>query len=124
MSQKILIVDDNPEILELLGRKLSMEGYTVANVSKGLEVLDKAKEFRPEFILMDIVLEDIDGAEAVRQLQTDVLTQDIPVIFLSGIVVNNGDGQSSGIKVGERHYPALGKPFAFKELMDKIKAIR
>lgn len=119
--KKVLVVDDNLEILELVTRKLRSEGFEVSNLSQGEEVLRVTKEFKPDLILMDIVLEDIDGADAVRRLQEDAETQEIPVIFLSGIVTEDEDEKEATIKVGDRMYPALGKPFSFNELMEKME---
>ncbi|HLF17550.1 MAG TPA: response regulator [Candidatus Omnitrophota bacterium] len=121
--RKILIVDDNKDISELLSHKLKSEGFNVSTLSEGQEVLKKAKDFMPDVILMDIVLGDIDGADCVRTLQEYQSTRDIPVIFLSGIVVEDEEETATKIKVGDRFYPAIGKPFNFKELMDKIKTI-
>ena len=118
--KKILVVEDNKEMLDLISKKLRDEGAEVVSLTQGEEVLETAKTFKPEMVLMDIVLEDIDGAEAVRRLQQEALTQHIPVIFLSGIVTEDTEDNETTIKVGDRVYTALGKPFKFADLLAKL----
>ncbi|HNV23616.1 MAG TPA: response regulator, partial [Candidatus Omnitrophota bacterium] len=86
MSKKILLVDDEKEIVQLLDKKLSQEGFEVIKLSSGKEAVDKTKKYLPDLVLMDIMMPDIDGAEAVKLLQKDTLTRNIPVLFLSGIL--------------------------------------
>jgi CheY-like chemotaxis protein len=119
--KKIMVVDDNRELLELISKRLKLEKAEVMCVVKGEEVMAAVKQFKPEAILMDIVLEDIDGAEVVRRLQQDLATQHIPVIFLSGIVTEDAERNKTKLKVGEYQYDALGKPFKFEDLLEKLK---
>ena len=119
--KKILVVDDDEEILQLVDQKLVAAGYPVISVKTGREAVYKAKDISPGLILMDIVLPDIDGAEAVKELQDDPITKGIPVIFLSGIVTKEEGEEKPGVTVGGTRYPALGKPFSAQELLAMVK---
>ncbi|HPN88283.1 MAG TPA: response regulator [Candidatus Omnitrophota bacterium] len=124
MSKKILLVDDEKEIVQLLDKKLSQEGFEVIKLSSGKEAVDKTKKYLPDLVLMDIMMPDIDGAEAVKLLQKDTLTRNIPVLFLSGILAPGSSSDTpQGITVGGIHYPALGKPFTAQQLLNKISEL-
>ena len=117
----ILIVDDEAEMLEVLSKKLSAEGYQVINARTGKEAIEKAKIYLPDIILMDIVLPDMEGSDAIKTLQADPQTESIPSIFLSGIITRDEGDQPSEINVGGRLYNAIGKPFSFDELLSEIE---
>ena len=122
--RKILVVDDDKDILNLVEKRLSVDGFEVMKTSNGREVLSHVEEFRPEVILMDIMMEDMDGADIVRQLQADRKASAIPVIFLSGIVVaDNETGAGPTVKVGDQRYPALPKPFSGDDLLKAIRKV-
>jgi len=122
MGQKLLIVDDDEEILKLLDKKLLSEGFEIEIVSRGDEVTQKAVEFKPDLILMDIMLPDIDGPDAVLMLQENEKTANIPVLFISGIVASDSD-MDSIVRVGERAYKAMAKPFTRDELLSEINKL-
>ncbi len=122
--KRILVVDDEPEIVDSLVKKLSAEGFHVIQASRAKEAIDKTQTFSFDLILMDILLPDIDGAEAVRILHENPKTKHIPVIFLSGIAPKKEKGQSPAkIIAGGIAFPALPKPFAFEELLAEIHKI-
>ena len=118
--KKILVVDDEDEILQILDKKLSAEGYHVLRARQGREAVEKARTKVPDLILMDIVLPDIDGAEVVVMLKDSPATQNIPVVFLSGIAVT-GEAPVSEITVGGRRFTAIAKPFSFDKLLRTIQ---
>ncbi len=120
MSKKILIVDDDDEILELCRKKMVDAGYQAITADRGEDAVTKAKNSAPDLILMDIILPDIDGSEVVQRLKKEERTHNIPVIFLSGILAP-GDCPSDGIKVGGDYYEVLTKPIQFSELLEHIK---
>jgi len=121
-GKKILIVEDDQETLQMIVRKLRDEGFVVACAETGKEAIEQARAGQPDVILMDIILPDIAGSDAVKLLAQTGATSDIPVIFLSGIVTKNEDADGcSQIKVGSRPYDALAKPFTFRELLDQIE---
>jgi len=118
----ILVVEDEEEMLELVEKKLTGEGYQVITSANGKDALEKAQKFIPNLILMDIVLPDTDGAEVVKALQSSTTTQYIPVIFLSGIV-GAGESEAPEIKVGDQIYQAIGKPFTSEKLLSGVKSV-
>ncbi len=122
-ARKILIVDDDRVILELLEKKLSASGYQVVRAATGAEALQKAREARPSLILMDIMLPDIDGPEVVSMLKKDSDTETIPVIFLSGIVSRDDSKKKIQVTVAGFSYDAIPKPFDFDELLKEIRKV-
>lgn len=122
IKRKILIVDDEDEILKLLKDKLSKAGYQITTAKDGKGAIAQLQVALPDLILMDIVLPDLDGPEVVHKLQSDPRTKHIPVIFISGIIAKEG-GKDPEIRVGESEYDAIGKPFFFNELIRKIEKV-
>jgi CheY-like chemotaxis protein len=119
--KKILLIEDELEILTILKTRLEQEGYAVWATSSGREAVELASNFLPDLILTDIVLPDIDGPEAIKSISNDPQLSAVLVIFFSGIL---GGDESSGklpeVFVGGRRYPAIAKPFSFRQLMEKI----
>ncbi len=120
MAKKILFVDDEVEVVEIVQAKLQNDGYQVVISHTGREGIIQARAHLPDMILMDIVLPDMDGADAVKELHDHNATVGIPVLFLSGIV---GGGQEAEINVGGRVYKAMGKPFTYAQLKQRIDHI-
>ncbi len=119
-GKKIFIVDDEEDILESLNRRLTADGYTVITSATGREAIQKVRQFAPDLLLVDIVLPDIDGPEVIQRLKNDPQGMDRPVIFFSGIVSKEDQGKTSSVKVAGQDYPALGKPFAYEELVKQM----
>jgi len=120
-DKKILVVDDEVDVLRLLTKQLSAEGYQVLGASTGHEAIERAKSYLPNLILMDIVLPDLEGSEVVKLLKNNPETEDIPVLFLSGILTRE-DGQTKlEVNVGGRLFDAIPKPVDFRELISAIK---
>ena len=117
----ILVVDDEKEVLDWLEKRLSGETYAVLMALTAREALEKARRHKPDLILMDIVLPDIEGSEVVRILAEDSLTAHIPVIFMSGIVSKEDEHTQIELNVGGRLYRAVSKPFEFEELLKEIQ---
>jgi len=121
-EKKILVVDDEEELLELISKSLSAEGYEVTTATTAQDAMNKARSFTPDLILIDIILPDMEGPEAVRILSEDPLTGNIPAIFLSGIVTRDRKEEASTeVRVGDRNYKALSKPFSSAELMVEVR---
>ena len=121
-DKKILVVDDEEELLELIEKVLSAEGYDVTTAVTASEAMSKARAISPDLILIDIVLPDMEGPEAIRKLSEDPLTEKIPAIFLSGIITRDKkDEASTEVRVGDRLYKALSKPFSSEELMTEVR---
>jgi DNA-binding response OmpR family regulator len=81
--KRILAVDDNTDILEVLRYILEDSGYTVDTLSNGHFLFDKIKEHTPDLILLDIMLGDLDGRALCRDVKTNIMTHNIPVIMVS-----------------------------------------
>jgi len=121
-DKKILVVDDEEELLGLIDKSLSAEGYDVTTVTTAEDAVNKARTLAPDLILIDIVLPDMEGPEAVRILNEDPLTGNIPAIFLSGIVTRDKEeNATTEVRVGDRLYKALSKPFSTAELMIEVR---
>jgi two-component system KDP operon response regulator KdpE len=116
MGQKALIIDEDPQHLGLLHAGLEQDGFTVAAVDDGQEALRTAYNFRPDFILLDIAMEDVDGWLVCRRLR---YMSDVPIIVLSA----NGDEDAviKALALGADEY--LTKPRSLKELRARIRAI-
>jgi two-component system, OmpR family, alkaline phosphatase synthesis response regulator PhoP len=113
-GEKVLVVDDNPQIIELLEDHFSRGGYHVINASNGHEALAKVYQERPDLILLDIMMPLLDGYEICRTLKNNQETKHIPVIFITA------RGEAAHIERGFE-LKADGyvvKPFDPKELSD------
>ena len=111
-KKKILIVDDNSDLRKLLALFLKSSGYDTVEAATGLEALKQARAIRPDLILMDLLMPDVTGDEAMAWLKADPLMCDVPVIvttaFLSGTLV----GRAIAVGAAE----VLYKPFHLKSL--------
>lgn len=115
---KILAVDDNDSIRELLMLQLTRHGYEVLTAADGAEALEKAPQ--AEFILLDLMLPKIDGYEVCRRLKSDEKTKDIPIIMLTA--KTEEIDTVLGLELGADDY--LAKPFSMRELLARIKAVK
>ncbi|GAB4479053.1 MAG: response regulator transcription factor [Anaerolineales bacterium] len=113
---KILIVDDEPLIVESLIYSLEREGFQVKGIGDGSIVLKTVQEYQPDLIVLDILLPGLNGIEVCKQLRTE---STIPIIMLTA----RGDelDRVVGLEVGADDY--LAKPFSFRELLARIRAL-
>lgn len=119
---KILVVEDDLDVLRVLNKRLTAEGYHVLTASQGEEAVKIAKIQHPDLALVDIILPDIDGSEVVKRLRAyPLFASPIPVLFLSGIVKAQDSSQKMEVIVDGRTFPAIAKPFVFEELLRCIK---
>jgi two-component system alkaline phosphatase synthesis response regulator PhoP len=115
---KILIVDDEPEIIFLASRMLENEGHKVIGVKNSAECFEKLEEETPDLILMDIMMPDGDGWEACRKIKEDEKTSNIPVAIFT--VRTSDDSREKSFK--DAHADAhINKPFDKKDLLDTIE---
>ena len=91
--KNILIVDDEKDVLSVLEKGLTAEGYSVITASSGNDAVGLAKSRRPDLIILDVLLPDMDSSEVNRKLKEDPETKDIPVIFLTGMFPRREDEQ-------------------------------
>ncbi len=114
---RILVVDDEPRILNFLTSKLRASGYEVITASNGVEALEQAQAQEPDLIVLDVVMPRMDGFETLRELRT---FSSVPVIFLSA--KGTDIDRIKGLGLGADDY--LSKPFSPDELVARIDAVR
>lgn len=119
MSKKILVVDDEPDVLRVLTFRLKRIGYDVISATDGKEALVLAMEEIPDVILLDLVLPEIDGYEVCRRIRADEKVKHIPIIFLTASIALSMSAQIE--TCGADDY--VIKPFDFYELEKKIKGV-
>jgi len=116
---KILIVDDEPAIVEALSLRLGANGYEVISAADGVEGLQKARTEKPDLIILDIMLPKMDGLKVCRMLKFDEKHGSIPIILLTAKVQQLDLEQ--GKEAGADAY--MTKPFRSDELLAKIKEL-
>ena len=112
----ILIIDDEQDMLDLLRPRLEAAGYEVSTASDGQEGLDKAREEKPDLILLDVMMPKIDGYQVCRFLKFDEDYKHIPIVLLTAR--GQEQDRETGKKVGADGY--LTKPFEKEELLNTI----
>ncbi len=116
-----MLVDDDQDFLELLQERLQMNKFEVIIAGNGMECIEKAQEQKPNLILTDLIMPDMDGAELVRVLKSNSLTQNIPIVFLTGAVIKEDVAQDNKkINVDGSWYGVVAKPFDASMLMNEI----
>ena len=116
-NPKILVVDDEPDVVELLGRTLKSDGFEVVVAYDGIGALDLASTERPDLILLDIMMPMMSGYEVCMQLKASPETQDIPVICVSS--AHSPDARAQALKSGAA--TLVTKPFMTAELIAQIR---
>ena len=116
-APKILVVDDQPINVQLLKRKLEREGIKVTTATNGLEALSSVRWDRPDLILLDVMMPDMDGIEVCQRLQADEATKSIPVIFITARTTK--EGKLEGLGVGAVDY--ITKPIDLDETMARVQ---
>ncbi|MBB5031896.1 response regulator transcription factor [Prosthecobacter vanneervenii] len=116
---KILIVEDESDIADLISMHLTREGHEVSCIGNGLQVLPAAIEQQPELIVLDLMLPGMDGIQVFKRLRADTRTATIPVIILTA--KSQVTDKITGLELGADDY--LTKPFSPRELYLRISAI-
>ena len=119
VKQKILIVDDEPDILELIAYNLNKEGYLYITASNGIEAIQMAKKHLPDLILLDIMMPKLDGIETCRQLRAMPEFKNTYMVFLTAR--SEEYSEISGFNVGADDY--IAKPIKPRALISRINAI-
>jgi two-component system alkaline phosphatase synthesis response regulator PhoP len=117
--ERILVVDDEEDLLELVNYNLTKEGYRVEGVGTGEEALAAARRALPDLVVLDLLLPHVDGLEVCRLLKSDPKTQHIPIIMLTA--KSEEADVVTGLELGADDY--LTKPFSPRVLLARIKAI-
>jgi DNA-binding response OmpR family regulator len=116
----VLVVEDDPDLLSLLTRVLEQAGFEVMTASDGQSGLALASARpKPNLIIADIMMPDMDGLQMVREIKQDPRTKPTPVIFLTA--KDTPKDIVDGIRAGARHY--MTKPFRVADLLEKVRSI-
>lgn len=116
-KKKILVVDDEPEVVQLVGRRLQREGYAVITAVSGRDGFAKARTEIPHLILLDVIMPDGDGFSILKELKTDETTREIPVIMVTAR--SETDALLEGQRYGASDY--FIKPVDWRQLLHYIK---
>lgn len=116
---KILLVDDEQDILEIVGYNLSQEGYQIVTASNGKEAIAKAKKEHPQLIIMDVMMPEMDGMEACENIRKIPELQDTIITFLTAR--SEDYSQVAGFDAGADDY--IAKPIKPKVLVSKVQAL-
>ena len=116
---RVLVVDDEPDLIRVLQFGLQAAGYVVECAADGQEGLKKARESKPDIILLDLMLPKLDGYKICRLLKFDDRFKHIPIIILSART-QEGD-QALALEMGANRF--IAKPYEFTEILDLIEAL-
>ncbi|MGV2644140.1 response regulator, partial [Clostridium perfringens] len=118
-EEKILVVDDEDHIVELISYNLTSSGYKVITANNGLDAVRLAKEENPKLMLLDLMIPGLDGFDVCKAIRNDSETKDISVIMLTA----KGEELDKilGLELGADDY--MTKPFSIRELLARIKAV-
>ncbi len=116
---KILLVDDEPDIIEILSFNLKQEGYNIFSASNGKEAIDKARKIKPHLIIMDVMMPVMDGIESCELIREDKMINDVVIMFLTA----RGEdfSQLAAFDAGADDY--VTKPVKPKIFISKVKAM-
>ena len=119
MAAKILLVDDEKEFVDMIKMRLEAKNYAVITAYDGIEALNKTRELRPDLIILDIMLPNLDGYQICRMIKFDKTFGKIPIILLTAL------DQEKDRKLGEqvRADAYITKPFEPEELVEKIAVL-
>jgi two-component system phosphate regulon response regulator PhoB len=119
MGNRILVVDDEPDLLELVRVNLTQAGYDVETADTGRGGLDRARRSRPDLLVLDVMLPDLSGTEVCRQIRSDRELHDVPVLMLTA--KSEEVDRVVGLELGADDY--VTKPFSPRELTLRVGAI-
>lgn len=115
---KILIVDDEPDIVEFISYNLKSKGYLIATANDGVEALRKAKEFQPDLVLLDVMMPNKDGMQTLREMRQTPGLDGIAIIFLTAL--SDEKSEIEGLTLGADDY--ISKPIKPELLVTRIAA--
>lgn len=116
---KILLVDDEPDILEIVGYNLGQEGYSIYKAENGVKAIEAAKKIEPHLILLDIMMPEMDGIEACEKIRELEGLEDVIIAFFTAR--NEDYSQVAGFDAGADDY--ISKPVKPKVLVSKVKSL-
>jgi two-component system alkaline phosphatase synthesis response regulator PhoP len=115
MGKKILIVEDEQDVLKVLAKTLATEGYSIITADNGSDAIKLAKSEHPDLIVLDILLPDMDGDDVSMILKENFETQNIPIIYLTGVFPKREEEEKYGRIVGG--HVLIAKPYSLEELL-------
>lgn len=115
---KILVVDDEPDIVEFISYNLKNKGYQIATAGDGIEAVKKAKDFKPDLVLLDVMMPNKDGMQALREIRQTPGLENIAIIFLTAL--SDEKSEIEGLKLGADDY--IAKPIKPELLVTRIGA--
>ena len=116
---RILIVDDEPNLVLALEHLMKKEGYEIRAAADGEEAVEAAAEFRPDLILLDIMMPKMDGYEVCQRIRANAALQDVAIVMLTA--KGREVEREKGLALGADHY--ITKPFSTREVVRKVKEI-
>ena len=119
MVERILVVDDDPDILQFVRLNLELDGFEVDLAGGGREALEKAAASPPDLMLLDVMMPEIDGLTVLRRMRSDPPTANIPVIVLTARSL--AEDRVKGLDLGADDY--ITKPFDLEELIARVKTV-
>jgi DNA-binding response OmpR family regulator len=119
MPAKILTVDDEPDVLELIRFHLAKAGYQVVQAATGRQALEMIRDEKPDLVLLDLMLPDIDGFGICELLRRNPETASLPIVIVSAW--GTPDSKSLGLELGALDY--VTKPFSPRVLVDRIQGL-
>ena len=119
LRKKIVVIEDEPDIVEVISYNLKREGFQVIALARGDEGLNQVRNQSPALVILDLMLPGIDGLSVCQQIKADSLTQDIPIIMVSA----KGEESDVVIGLGMGADDYLAKPFSPRELIARVKAV-
>lgn len=117
--RKVLVVDDSATDLKKLEQIVAAAGYTVITASSGKEALERVKNDRPDAVLLDIIMNDMNGFQVCRAINADAATRNIPVVLVSS--KKEKTDQVWGVEQGARAY--VTKPFTSEQILHQLRAL-
>ncbi|HWX20872.1 MAG TPA: response regulator [Candidatus Binatia bacterium] len=118
MRKKILVVEDDAELVELLRFNLKAAGFSVGTAADGIEALKKARSLLPDLILLDLMLPELDGFAVCEILRRDSALASVPIIMVTAL--SSQLARLSGLEAGANEY--ITKPFSLKQLLMTVEA--
>lgn len=118
--KKILVVDDEKDVLQMLGKRFVMAGYTVFSADNGMDAITMARSVLPDIIILDVAMPHMDGGHVAEKLKEDIRTENIPVIFLTCLITRK-DLMESGHEIAGNKF--FAKPYDIQELLAEVEKV-
>ncbi|MFZ0827437.1 MAG: response regulator [Verrucomicrobiia bacterium] len=119
MQRKVLVVEDDPDQLELIRSSLKAAGFAIGTAANGIDALLKTRSVAPDLIVLDLMLPGLNGFDICESLRQDPATASVPIIMLTGM--HGQFGRFAGLEAGASEF--LFKPFDPQELIAKVKGL-